>query len=236
MYDALIITPVKDSIETTIKTIKSIKSSNGNFLYYIYNDFSTDDNTQRLKEICSEYQIHLINLQDCTRTPSPNYRLVLQMAQKKALETNIPLVIVESDVVVRDNTINKLLELQSKLDKAGLIGCITHDETSNVNFPYSKLEKQTAPFINTRHSVSFCCTLISLSLLKAFNFENLSANKHWYDVTISKKSLRLGFNNYVTIQNSVIHAPHSSRPWKLTKYKNPIKYYFVKIFRRLDRI
>lgn len=236
MYDALIITPVKNSIETTIRTIESIKSSNGNFLYHIYNDFSSEDNTLKLKEICSKYQINLINLQDFTNSPSPNYKLILQLAQKRALEDNLHLIVVESDVFIYENTINKLLELKSKLGKAGLIGCVTRDQNGCINFPYSKLKKQTNLLINTKHSVSFCCTLLSLDLLKSFNFENLSSTKHWHDVSISRKSLSLGFQNYVTTENSVLHLPHSSRPWKLTKYRNPLKYYLLKIFKRLDRI
>ena len=45
-----IITPVKDSIDTTIDTIKAIMSSDIKvpFTYTIYNDFSTPENTQRL--------------------------------------------------------------------------------------------------------------------------------------------------------------------------------------------
>lgn len=236
MYEALIITPVKNSIETTLKTIESIKKADGSFSYDVYNDFSTEENTIKLKEICVKNGLTLINLHEITSSPSPNYTLVLQMAQKKALENNLPLIIVESDVIIQQNTINALLELESKLDKAGLIGCITRDENGKINFPYSRLEKQTASVINTKHSVSFCCTLISPNLLKSFNFENLNSEKHWHDVSISRKSLQLGFKNYVTIEHGVIHTPHSSRPWKLTKYKNPIKYYFLKIFKGLDRI
>lgn len=42
-----IITPVKDSIELTLQTIESILSSDFTvpYHYYVYNDFSTDENT-----------------------------------------------------------------------------------------------------------------------------------------------------------------------------------------------
>ena len=94
MYEALVITPVKDSLNTTIETIQSICKSEGNFLYCIYNDFSTDETTQNLKRIQQQYNFELINLSEITNTPSPNYRFVLQMAQKKALQLSIPLIIV----------------------------------------------------------------------------------------------------------------------------------------------
>ena len=47
-----IITPVKDSIESTLDTIKAIMASDIKvpFTYTIYNDFSTEENTRRLEE------------------------------------------------------------------------------------------------------------------------------------------------------------------------------------------
>ena len=48
-----IITPVKDSIESTLDTIKAIISSDIKvpFTYTIYNDFSTEENTLLLEKI-----------------------------------------------------------------------------------------------------------------------------------------------------------------------------------------
>ena len=45
-----IITPVKDSLETTLRTIDGIMRSeiDANFSYTIYNDFSSDETTQKL--------------------------------------------------------------------------------------------------------------------------------------------------------------------------------------------
>ena len=45
-----IITPVKDSIESTMDTIKAVLASNLNVphTYTIYNDFSTPENTAKL--------------------------------------------------------------------------------------------------------------------------------------------------------------------------------------------
>ncbi|MDP2115562.1 MAG: glycosyltransferase family 2 protein, partial [Bacteroidota bacterium] len=62
MYEALVITPVKDSLNTTIETIESIHQSEGNFLYCIYNDFSTEETTRHLEEIKARYNFDLINL------------------------------------------------------------------------------------------------------------------------------------------------------------------------------
>ena len=48
-----IITPVKDSISTAQDTIHSIVSSDTTvpFIYTVYNDFSTDENTAKLKQL-----------------------------------------------------------------------------------------------------------------------------------------------------------------------------------------
>lgn len=34
----------------------------------------------------------------------------------------------------------------------------------------------------------------------------------------------------------VWHRPHGSRPWKQLKYSNPMKYYFFKFWKGLDKI
>ena len=49
MYEALVITPVKDSLKTTIETIRSIQNSVGKFHFCIFNDFSTEETTKALK-------------------------------------------------------------------------------------------------------------------------------------------------------------------------------------------
>lgn len=236
MYEALVITPVKDSLNTTIETIQSIHQSEGNYLYCIYNDFSTEETTQRLKQIKDQYNFELINLSDLTNTPSPNYRLVLQMAQNNALELNIPLIITESDVEVKSDTLGQLINYSKELPKAGMVAAVTIDRQGKINFPYLKFKSARKGIIKTRHSLSFCCTLLSVDLLKQYNFNTLSAEKHWYDVSISRKSVHLGLHNYLVTTLEVLHKPHSSRPWKQLKYQNPIKYYFKKLMKGLDRI
>jgi hypothetical protein len=236
MYEALVITPVKDSLKTTMETIRSIKNSNGKFHYCIFNDFSTEETTGTLKILSLESDFELINLSEITNTPSPNYRLVLQMAQKKALEMGVPLIIIESDVEVNKNTIPELIEKSKTLSTCGMVGAITKDLDGKINFPYLNFKSTRKEIIKTKHSLSFCCTLLALQLLEQYDFQTLSAEKHWYDVSISRKSNQLGMNNYLLVSESVLHKPHSSRPWKHLKYQNPLKYYYQKLVKRLDRI
>ncbi len=236
MYEALVITPVKDSLKTTIETIRSVHNSGGTFHYLIFNDFSTQETTKALESLSNEYRFELINLSEITETQSPNYRLVLQMAQKKALQMGVPLIIIESDVEVQPNTISELLRFSKSLSNCGMVGAITKDLDGKINFPYLNFKSTKKEIIETRSSLSFCCTLLSSQLLQQYDFQTLSAEKHWYDVSISRKSIQLGLKNYILVTESVVHKPHSSRPWKHLKYSNPIKYYYQKLVKRLDRI
>ena len=135
MSEAIIITPVKDSPETTKRTVEAISKAKGNFDYYVFNDFSQSNTRELLEQAKTECGFHLIHLEEVTQTPSPNYRLVLQMAQKMALEKNLPLIIVESDVVVQPDTFQKLTELAKTTSSPGIIGAITVDSSGNYNFP-----------------------------------------------------------------------------------------------------
>jgi hypothetical protein len=236
MPEALVITPVKDSIETTLSTIQAINASHGVFTYEIYNDFSTPENTKILQENQQHYNYRLINLQDITSTPSPNYRLVLKLAQQKALEMDVPLIIVESDVDVKEDTLHDLVHYSKQLAKCGMVAAITTDTEGNINFPYLNFRNEKKKIVDTKHSLSFCCTLLTTELLCQYDFAELSGEKHWYDVYISRKSVQLGLHNYLITEPGVIHKPHSSRPWKQLKYTNPLKYYFQKFTKRLDRI
>ena len=236
MYEAIVITPVKDSLKTTTETIHSILKSDGKFYYCVYNDFSSEENTAELKSMSKEYQFELVNLSEITSTPSPNYRLVLQLAQKKAISLGLPLIIVESDVEVKPNTLTELVQQSKKRMQCGMVAAITKDIDGTINFPYLNFKKTKEKIIKTKHSLSFCCTLLTPALLNQYDFNELSSGKHWYDVSISRKSIALGLNNYLLISTGVLHKPHSSRPWKQLKYTNPIKYYYLKLIKRLDRI
>ncbi|HSM46292.1 MAG TPA: hypothetical protein VK872_00635, partial [Draconibacterium sp.] len=137
MPEAVIITPVKDSLNTTNLTIKAISEAKGDFEYYVFNDFSQPETKQFLEESKKEYGFNLIHLEDITSTPSPNYKLVLEIAQKMALEKKCPLIIVESDVVIKSDSLTRLLAILKSELKPGLIGAITVDLKGNYNFPYS---------------------------------------------------------------------------------------------------
>ncbi len=236
MFEALVITPVKNSPETTLETIRSVHSSDVKIKHIIYNDFSTDETTRILTGNIEKYGFELVNLKDVTTTPSPNYRLVLKMAQQKAIEMELPLIIIESDVEVKKDTIQNLVKLSRESKKCGMVGSVTTDINGQVNFPYLNFKNEKKPLVDTSHSLSFCCTLLTPELLKSFSFNELSEEKHWYDVFISRKSKQLGFCNYLAMNLPVIHKPHSSRPWKQLKYTNPLKYYFLKFTKRRDRI
>lgn len=236
MSEAIIITPVKDSLETIKLTVNAISKAKGEFEYYIFNDFSQQETHNYLEAAKKEKGFEIIHLEEITNTPSPNYRLVLAMAQKMALEKNLPLVIIESDVVIKPETLQDLLYILKSKPKAGIVGAITVDKKGEYNFPYTFEKVKSSEVINTSHSLSFCCTLLAPEFLTKFDFGTLSPKKDWYDIFISRQSKKLGFNNYLAKGTEVLHLPHSSRPWKNLKYKNPILYYFRKYFYNRDRI
>ncbi len=236
MPEAIIITPVKDSLDTTKLTIEAISKTEGDFEYFVFNDFSLPQTKKFLNGAKSKFGFQLIHLEDITSTPSPNYKLVLELAQKKALDKKCPLIIIESDVVIKPETLPLLLEILDTKTNAGIVGAITVDKTGNYNFPYTFEKEKSDEILNTSHSLSFCCTLLSHELLEQFDFNTLSQKKDWFDIYISRQSKKLGFNNYLAKGVEVLHLPHSSRPWKNLKYKNPILYYLKKTFTKRDRI
>jgi hypothetical protein len=236
MPEAIIITPVKDSLHTTSLTINAISHAKGDFEYYIFNDFSQEETKQFLEKEKQKYGYRLIHLEELTQNPSPNYKLVLETAQKIALDKKCPLIIIESDVVIKPDTLTELLTNLRNKPNPGLIGAITVDKNGDYNFPYTFEKIKSNKAVNTSHSLSFCCTLISVDLLQNFDFKILSQKKDWFDVYISRQSKKLGFNNYLLKGVEVLHLPHSSRPWKHLKYKKPLLYYFKKLFYKRDRI
>lgn len=234
--EAIIVTPVKNSINTTIDTIKNISNSSSTIHHIVYNDFSDEETKKTLEKIQSEYDFELVHLEDITDTPSPNYKLVLQDAQRRSLQNNLPLILVESDVKIEKDTFNRMLNFTSNHNKMGLIGAITTDEYGNINFPYLKFKGEKKAFVETKRSLSFCCTLLTLNFLKAYNFSKLDESKDWYDTFLSTKAIELGYKNYILLDTPVLHLPHGSRPWKKLKYTNPIKYYFMKLLEGRDKI
>jgi len=233
-----VVTPVKDSLGTTLRTIDSIVTSETTvgWDYTIYNDFSTEDTTTQLQSVADTRGITLVNLKDLTSHPSPNYLLVLQIAQRRAIAESAHLLVVESDVVVERATIQHLYDYAATLDNPGMIAAVTTDRSGNINFPYLYARSFALGVIATRKRLSFCCTLLSLRYLSSFGFEDLDAGKSWYDVSVSRKSVALGFTNYLLTSLPVVHLPHSSRPWKQLKYTHPWKYWWNKLTENRDRI
>lgn len=233
-----IITPVKDSIDSTLITIRAVKASllTVPHTYTIYNDFSTPENTQRLQQAADKYGFRLVNLSDLTSHPSPNYLLVLQTAQREALAADAGLCIVESDVVVRPNTLQSLFDGAQARPDCGIAAAVTIDDDEHINYPYLFAKGQEGKVVDTKKHCSFCCSLLTPSLLAAYSFTELNPEKNWFDVTISHESRQQGFHNYLFCTLPVIHRPHQSRPWKQLKYKNPLKYYWLKYTKGLDKI
>ncbi len=233
-----IITPVKDSIDTTLDTVKAIMESDIRvpYTYTIYNDFSTPENTLRLEEASKTYGFRLINLSDLTDHPSPNYLLVLQKTQQEAIEADAGLLIVESDVTVEKHTLQGLFDGALERKDCGMAASVTVDGNGDINFPYLYAKGRKPKVYDEKKRFSFCCTLLTPQFLKAFDFHLLDASKNWFDVTISHESVRKGFHNYLFVNLPVLHRPHGSRPWKQLKYTNLLKYYWLKFTKGLDKI
>ena len=235
MKNLLIITPVKDSVVTAMEAITLICHSKKDYPYRVYNDRSLPESRTVLEHgIALGYE--LINIEEFVETPSPNYRFTLIDARQKALELNAHLLIVESDVFVQPGTISRLLKTAIEVENCGMVAAITTDESGNINFPYLHIKRSSQGLIETKHRVSFCCTLLTNQLLNKIDFDLLSTSKDWFDVQISKKSRKMGFKNLIDTDLRIIHLPHSSRPWKKLKYENPLKYYMRKYLKKLDRI
>ena len=186
MIKAIVITPVKNAIENTLQTIAAIKQSNIALEYIVYNDFSNTETKEALTKSAAELGFELVNLEDITDTPSPNYNLVLEDAQKRAIAKNIPLIVVESDVEVKPDTFSKLLDFNEKHPDSGMIGAVTVDENGEINFPYLKFKGRKEAYTLTNRSLSFCCTLMTIPFLTSYSFSELDRSKDWYDTIISK--------------------------------------------------
>lgn len=118
----------------------------------------------------------------------------------------------------------------------GIAAAVTVDEQENINYPYLYAKGKEGKVFPEKKHVSFCCSLLTVSFLKAFDFHQLDPEKNWHDVTISHRSLEKGFTNYLFTTLTVWHRPHGSRPWKQLKYTNPLKYYWLKFTKGLDKI
>lgn len=233
-----IITPVKDSLDTTLATIESVMTSRISepFTYTVYDDFSTPETARRLNAEAKRWGLRVVHLSDITNHPSPNYLLVLRTARKEALDAGAHLCIVESDVTLRPNTLQSLLDGAAERPDCGIAAAVTVDESGAINYPYLHARGRENQVFATRKHCSFCCSLLTPELLRRFDFAALNPEKNWYDVTISHESITCGLQNYLFTSLPVLHRPHQSRPWKQLKYKNPILYYWKKFTKGLDKI
>ena len=136
MVEPLIIMPVKDSLDTAEQAIRAIVAS-GHTLT-VYDDYSTEENAARLDRLQKELGIRVVHISEHVDHPSPNYRWVLIQAQREALEKGQDLVIVESDVIVRPETIDLLVsgERLAVSGQVGMVAAVTVDAAGNINFPY----------------------------------------------------------------------------------------------------
>lgn len=233
-----IITPVKDAIGSTLETARAILASHLGmpYSYTIYNDFSSAENTARLQEASREMGFNLVNLSELTDHPSPNYLLVLQHERRMCLDEEAALLIVESDVVVGNDTLQGLWDSALQRPDAGILASATIDESGQLNYPYAFLKGSENQIIDSRKHCSFCCSLLTPELLRMVDFDQLDSHKNWHDVTISHLSLKAGLHNYIHTTLPVLHRPHGSRPWKQLKYTNPLKYYWLKWTKGYDKI
>ena len=221
-----------------METIKAVLASELDVphTYTIYNDYSTPENTARLAEASRTMGFGLVNLSDLTSHPSPNYLFVLQRERQACLEEDAALLIVESDVVVRPDTLQGLWDSACQRPDTGIAASATVDEDGIINYPYQFVKDQADQVIDSRKHCSFCCSLLTPQLMRRVDFGTLDNEKKWHDVTISHLSLKAGLHNYIHTTLPVLHRPHSSRPWKKLKYTNPIKYYFLKWTKGYDKI
>lgn len=226
-----VIMPVKDSIETAEQAIRAIVAS-GHTLT-VYDDNSTVETAARLDQLAKELKIGVVHVGSYIDHPSPNYRWVLINAQRESLTTDRHLVIVESDVIVQPDTLDRLAATVGP--KTGMVAAVTHNSEEEVNFPYEYAKGIHADGVCTKR-FSFCCTLLTTAFLQAYDFEQLNPEKNWYDVHISHMAVKLGFENILQVTNPVLHKPHSSRPWKQLKYTNPLLYYWRKLTQHKDKI
>lgn len=233
-----ILTPVKDSVDSTLETVRAVLGSELSLphRYTVYNDFSTPENTTRLAAAAREMGFRLVNLSDLTQHPSPNYLLVLRTAQREALAAGAGLCIVESDVTVKPGTLQGLCDGAAARPDCGIAAAVTTDAAGEVNYPYLYARRYAKGAVETERHCSFCCTLLTPALLERVPFGELDEGKNWFDVTISHESRRAGLRNVLFTSLPVLHKPHQSRPWKQLKYTNPLLYYWKKLTMGRDKI
>jgi hypothetical protein len=226
-----IIIPIKDSLQIAERALRALKGHP----VTIWNDNSTAENTQLLHSLAEELGFECIDVATLTNHPSPNYLLLLRLMRQRAISNNHHLIVVESDVIVTDSSIARMVDIAQR-QNIGMVAAVTHNDNGKVNFPYEYAQKYSIGAIETRKRLSFCCTLMTVEMLQRVDFDQLNPEKDWFDVTITRLSRENGFTNILLTDAPVRHYPHSSRPWKQLKYTHPFRYYWRKIFYAKDKI
>ena len=226
-----IIIPIKDSLQIAERALRALKGHP----VTIWNDNSTAENTQLLHSLAEELGFECIDVATLTNHPSPNYLLLLRLMRQRAISNNHHLIVVESDVIVTDSSIARMVDIAQQ-QNIGMVAAVTHNDNGKVNFPYEYAQKYSIGAIETRKRLSFCCTLMTVEMLQRVDFDQLNPEKDWFDVTITRLSRENGFTNILLTDAPVRHYPPSSRPWKQLKYTNPLRYYWRKIFYAKDKI
>ena len=124
--------PVKDAIESAAVSIRAIRQCG--YPLCVFDDYSTEENAKRIDELSQALSFSVVHIADKYAHPSPNYRWVLQTARREAIAQSKHLLIVESDVVVRSETIPMMLRAIGK--HVGMVAAITHNQENEINFPY----------------------------------------------------------------------------------------------------
>ncbi|MGL1935497.1 MAG: hypothetical protein OCD01_10765 [Fibrobacterales bacterium] len=230
----LIVTPVKDSLDTARDTIETVVAYKGAIEYLIFDDHSERETSEWLKHAASTYSLSLLTAKEIGAGASPNQWHLLQELEKRRKGRAI--LFIESDVRIGKSTIEDLYNYALTLDNPGMIGAVTVDDQDTICYPYGYVARQKGSVVETHKRVSFCCTLITDSFLLDLSINELSPKKSWFDVELSKKSRSFGYKNYILLNQRVYHRPHSSRPWKKEKYRNPIRYYIKKLITGRDSI
>ena len=133
--------------------------------------------TKRLEEASKELNFRLVNLSDITTHPSPNYLLVLQRSQQEAIADDAGLLIVESDVVVKKNTLQELYDGAAARSGCAIAAAVTVDENGVINYPYLHAKGNEGKIYPEKKHCSFCCSLLTPEFLRAFDFRQLDPTK-----------------------------------------------------------
>lgn len=216
-----IITPVKDSIDSTLETVKAIMESDIWFL-----SLTLSITISARKKIPIGWKRPPVNgifvwstYQTWPTTPLPTIYWCYKQ-HKRSHRSRCRIADCGIGCYCQKNTLQSLYNGALQQNNAELQQLWQPMKRHN-QLPLPTRQGTRESSIPGKKHCSFCCSLLTPGLLKAFDFQTLDPSKNWYDVTISHESLKRGFQNYLFTTLPVWHRPHSSRPWKQLKYKNP---------------